>query len=479
MQNATIKKKYERRRFLRDATLAAAGFTIVPRHVLGKGHLAPSDKLNIAGIGAGGKGESDLAEFAKSPKANIVCFADVDERQIGNSVKRFPRAKVYRDFREMLDKEHKNIDAVSVSTPDNTHAVAALPAMQLGKHVYVQKPLTHDIYEARVLTEAAKKYKVVTQMGNQGGSGDGVRRTKELLDAGLVGQVHTIQCWTNRPVWPQGLPTPTGTYEVPKELDWDLWLGPAKKIDYNPAYLPFNWRGWWAYGTGSLGDMACHIMDPVFRCMPIDYPTDVEASVATLWQKMWDDSQNPDSCPASSIIHLTYPRTDGKGKIKVSWYDGGLLPQRPDELDPEEPFGNWDGGVLFIGDKGKLLADCYGANPRLLPTSRMNSENLPAETIKRVPEGHYVQWVNACIEGYGKGFTSSPFDFAGPFTESILIGNLALRAFQLKNPRLKGWDDKWLGRKKLLWDAKNLQVTNFEEANQWVKREYREGWKLV
>ncbi len=479
MQNANKQKKYERRKFLRDASLAVAGFTIVPRHVLGKGFIAPSDKLNIAGIGAGGKGESDLAEFAKSPKANIVCFADVDERQIKNSVTRFPKATRYKDFREMLEKEGKNIDAVSVSTPDNTHAVAALPAMQMGKHVYVQKPLTHDIYEARVLTDAAKKYKVVTQMGNQGGSGDGVRRTKELIDAGMIGDVTRIDCWTNRPVWPQGIPTPTGKFDIPKELDWDLWQGPAKAIDFNPAYLPFNWRGWWAYGTGSLGDMACHIMDPVFRCVPIDYPTDVEASMATIWSKMWDDTQNPDACPASSIIHLTYPRKDGKGNVKVSWYDGGLLPQRPDELGPEEAFGNWDGGVLFTGTKGKLLADCYGANPRLLPSSRMTQDTLPKETIKRVPEGHYVQWVNACIDGYGKGYTSSPFDFAGPFTESILVANLALRAFTLKNPKLKGWDDKWLGRKKLLWDAKNLKVTNFDDANQWVKRDYREGWKLV
>jgi predicted dehydrogenase len=479
MQNANKQKKYERRKFIRDASLAVAGFTIVPRHVLGKGFIAPSDKLNIAGIGAGGKGESDLASFAESPKANIVCFADVDDRQITKSVNRFPKATRYKDFREMLEKEGKNIDAVSVSTPDNIHAVAALPAMQLGKHVYVQKPLTHDIYEARVLTEAAKKYKVVTQMGNQGGSGDGVRRTKELIDAGMIGDVTKIECWTNRPVWPQGIPTPTGKFDVPKELDWDLWQGPAKAIDFNPAYLPFNWRGWWAYGTGSLGDMACHIMDPVFRCVPIDYPTDVEASMATIWNKMWDDTQNQDACPASSIIHLTYPRKDGKGQVKVSWYDGGLLPQRPDELGSEEKMGNWDGGVLFTGTKGKLMADCYGANPRLLPTSRMTQDTLPKETIKRVPEGHYVQWVNACIDGYGKGYTSSPFDYAGPFTESILVANLALRAFTLKNPNLKGWDDKWLGRKKLLWDAKNLRVTNFDDANQWVKRDYRAGWKLV
>jgi predicted dehydrogenase len=473
------KKSYPRRKFLRDATLGAAAFTIVPRHVLGKGYLAPSDRLRIAGIGAGGKGASDLAEFSKSPKADIVAFADVDDRQIGASAKRFPKANKYRDFREMLDKERDNIDAVSVSTPDNTHAVAALAAMQLGKHVYLQKPMTHDIWEARILTQAAEKYKVVTQMGNQGGSGDGVRRTQELIAAGMIGEVTSVQCWTNRPVWPQGLPTPSGTHDIPKELDWDLWLGPAKKIDFNPSYLPFNWRGWWAFGTGSLGDMACHIMDPVFRCLPIDFPTEVEASVATLWREMWNDTVNPDSCPPSSIIHLTYPRKDDPSKtISVSWYDGGLLPKRPAELLPEEAFGNWDGGVLFEGTKGKLLADCYGAKPRLLPTKLMATTDLPKETIKRVPEGHYVQWVNACIDGYGKGVTSSPFSFAGPFTESILIGNLALRSYFIKNPNLKGWEDKYLGRKKLLWDAKNMRITNFEDANQFVKREYREGWSL-
>jgi predicted dehydrogenase len=467
-----------RRDFIRNSSMAAAGFFIVPRHVLGRGYVAPSDKLNIAGIGVGGKGESDLAEFAKSPRANIVALCDVDDRQAKKSRDRFSKAPYYKDFRVMLEKEKNNIDAVSVSTPDNTHAVAALAAMQLGKHVYCQKPMTHDIYEARILTEAAKKYKVVTQMGNQGGSGDGVRRSKELIDAGLIGDVTKVECWTNRPVWPQGLPTPSGKFEVPAELNWDLWIGPAKMIDYNPAYLPFNWRGWWAFGTGALGDMACHIMDPVFRCLPIDYPTDVEASVATIWKEMWNDNANPESCPPSSIIHLTYPRKDKKGTIKVSWYDGGLLPQRPDELLPEEAFGNWDGGVLFIGTKGKLLADCYGANPRLLPTTKMK-ESLPAPKLARVPEGHYVQWVNACIDGYGKGVTSSPFEFAGPFTESILIGNLAVRSFLMRNPNGKGWNDKYLGRKRLLWDAKNMKITNFDEANQFVKRDYRDGWTLT
>jgi len=463
---------FNRRKFIKSASLAGAGFFIVPRHVLGRGFVAPSDKLNIAGIGAGGKGESDLSEFSKSPNVNIVAMADVDDRQAVRSRTRFPKANYYKDFREMLSKEKNNIDACSISTPDHTHAVASLAAMQLGKHVYTQKPLTHDIYEARALTEAAKKYRLVTQMGNQGGSGDGVRRAKEIYDAGLIGDVHTAYAWTNRPVWPQGIPTPTGKFDVPPELNWDLWLGTAKYIDYNPAYLPFNWRGWWAFGTGALGDMACHIMDPIYRMLPILYPDSVECSVATIYKEMWNDTPNPDGCPPSSIIHLNYPRTDGKGNIKVSWFDGGLLPQRPDELLPEEAFGNWDGGVLLEGTKGKLLMDCYGENPRLLPTKLMKEVTLPTQTIARVPEGHYIQWVNACIAGYDKGTTSSPFAYAGPFTESILIGNLAIRSYLMKNK------DQYPGRKKLLWDGTHMKITNFDDANSFVKRDYREGWSL-
>lgn len=468
-----------RRKFIRNAALASAGFFIVPRHVLGRGYIAPSDKLNIAGIGVGGKGSSDLGEFAKSPFVNIVALCDVDDREAAGSRKKYEKAPYYRDFRVMLEKEKNNIDACSISTPDHTHAVATLAAMQLGKHVYTQKPLTHDIYEARILTEAAKKYKVVTQMGNQGGSGDGVRKAKEMYEAGLIGTVTEAHAWTNRPVWPQGVATPTGKFEVPNELDWNLWLGTAKQMDYNPAYLPFDWRGWWAFGTGALGDMACHIMDPIYRILPIVYPDSAECSVAAVWPAKWNDSQNPDACPPSSIIHLNYPRTDGPGNIKVSWHDGGLLPARPEELLPEEAFGNWDGGVLLVGTKGKLLLDCYGANPRLLPTKLMKEKEMPKETIKRVTEGHYLQWVNACREGYGKGKTSSPFEYAGPFTESILMGNLAIRSWMMKNPKLKGWEDKYLGRKKLIWDAKNMKVTNFDEANQFVKREYRAGWELV
>jgi len=426
-----------------------------------------------------------LQELNAFDKPILTIFNKMDlyeEKNFDEWLDESVQQEILRELKEKWDEatgnncvfvsaqEKNNIDACSISTPDHTHAVATLAAMQLGKHVYTQKPLTHDIYEARILTEAAKKYKLVTQMGNQGGSGDGVRRAKEIYDAGMIGDVHTAYAWTNRPVWPQGVPTPTGKFDVPSELNWDLWLGTAKFIDYNPEYLPFNWRGWWAFGTGALGDMACHIMDPIYRMLPILYPDSVECSVATVYKKMWDDTQNPDSCPPSSIIHLNYPRTDGKGNIKVSWYDGGLLPMRPDELLPEEAFGNWDGGVLLEGTKGKLLMDCYGANPRLLPTKLMKEATLPKETIARVPEGHYIQWVNACIAGYGKATTSSPFEYAGPFVESILMGNLAIRSYLMKS------NDKYPGRKKLLWDGANMKITNFDEANQFVKREYREGW---
>lgn len=473
-----MSNKKTRRDFLRTSSLAAAGFFIIPRHVLGKGFVAPSDKLNIAGIGAGGKGAGDLAEFAKSANVNIVAFCDVDEAQAAGSVKRFPNARFYYDYREMLEKEKNNIDAVSVSTPDHTHAIATMAAMQLGKHVYVQKPLTHDIYEARMLTQAAKRYKVVTQMGNQGGSGDGVRLMKEWYNAGLIGDVKKVQAWTNRPVWPQGMAKPTGNFTVPDKFKWDLWLGTAKYEEFNPAYHPFNWRGWWAYGTGALGDMACHVMDPIYRILPILYPNEVECSVPNQFTAAWTEAGYIDSCPPASIIHLNYPRNDKKGNIKVTWMDGGLLPQRPEELLPDEPMGNWDGGVIFEGTKGKMMCSCYGADPVLLPTKRMKEVALPKQTLKRVPEGHYLQWVNACIAGYGKTELSSPFEYAGPFTESILMGNLAIRSWMMKNPNLKGWEDKYLGRKKLLWDAANMKITNFDEANQFVKREYRNGWSL-
>jgi predicted dehydrogenase len=464
-----------RRNFIKNAGLTAAAFSILPRFVLGgRGFIPPSDTLYIAGIGVGGKGESDLTGFAANPKAKIAFLCDVDDRMAVKSKANFPQAKYYKDFRVMLDKEDKGIDAVSVSTPDHTHAVAAMAAMQRKKHIYVQKPLTHSIYEARMLSEAAKKFQVVTQMGNQFASADHVRVTKEMIDAGLIGDVTKVLTWTNRPVWPQGVPTPTGKHDIPKEVDWDLWLGPSKYIDYNPAYLPFNWRGWWQFGTGALGDMACHIMDAAFRILPIDFPTEVECSSTTAWSDFFKEANYADSCPASSIIHLKFPRKDGKGNINFTWMDGGLLPQRPEELLPEERMGGGGNGYIFEGTKGKLMGD-YNMAPSLLPTSRMKDITMPKPSIPRVPgaeAGHYTQWVEACIKGYGKMEVSSPFEFAGPFTEAVLMGNLAIRSYSMRGADGKGYP----GRKKLLWDAKNMKITNFDNANQFVKDQYREGW---
>ena len=467
-----INDQASRRNFIKNSSLVSAGFFIVPRHVLGRGFIAPSDKLNIAGIGVGGKGESDLASFAKSPNANIVALCDVDDRQAIKSRASFPKAKYYKDFRQMLEKERKNIDAVSVSTPDHTHAVAAIAAMQLGKHVYVQKPLTHDIYEARMLTRAAKKYKVVTQMGNQGSSGNGVRKMMEWYQAGLIGEATNINCWTNRPIWPQGFGKPVGKDEIPAELDWNLWLGPNQWEEYHKEFVPFNWRGYFSFGTGALGDMGCHIIDPAFKTVGLGYPSEVECSIVNLYEKMWSASYHPDSFPAASTLKLKFPGKDGKKDVTLHWMDGGIMPARPDELSPEQKMGDNGGGAIIEGTKGKMMCSTYGNNPLLLPTSRNQEVNLP-QTIARVPKGHYIQWVDACIAGYGKKELSSSFDYAGPLTETILMGNLALSAWNIKNDK-----GAFIGRKKLLWDAENMKITNFDEANQFVKREYKNNYSL-
>jgi hypothetical protein len=472
-----------RRKFIRTAGLTASAFTIVPRFVLGgSGYQAPSDKLYVAGIGAGGKGESDLASFAKSGKAEVAYLCDVDDRRAAKSVAAFPKAKYYKDFRIMLDKEHKHIDAVSVSTPDHNHAVQAIAAMQLGKHVYVQKPLTHDIYEARMLTEAAKKYKVVTQMGNQGASGDGVRQLMEWYNAGTIGDVHTVYCWTNRPVWPQGISWSDKTAPVPKELDWDLWLGTAPYKAYVEKIVPFNWRGWWDYGTGALGDMACHIVEPPFRVLGLNYPTEVTASVGSVYVDEFKRGYFPESCPPSSHIVLTFPARNGKPPVKMHWMDGGIQPERPDELGANEQMGDGGNGVIFVGSKGKMMCGTYGMFPSLIPTSRNKEVSVP-QTIKRVPDGangHYAQWVEACIAGYGKMEVSSPFDIAGPLTETVLMGNLAIRSHDIRKPKKdKPNEFDYPGRNiKLLWDGANMKITNFDDANQFVKREYRKGWTL-
>lgn len=485
MKNQDQENQKSRRKFIKQASVAAAGFMIVPRYVLGgRGYTAPSDKLLVAGIGAGGKGQSDIAMFARSGKADIAFLCDVDERQAVRSRQNFPKAKFYKDWREMLDKESKNFDAVSVSTPDHNHAVPAVSAMQLGKHVYVQKPISHDIYEARIMTEAARKYKVVTQMGNQGSSNDGTRLMREWYEAGLIGDVHTVYAWTDRPVWPQGIAWPKASAEVPKELDWDLWLGTAPYKDYVERLVPFNWRGWWDYGTGALGDMGCHLLEVPFNVLGLQYATDVQASIGSVYTGPFQRQYTPEGCPPSSHVTLTFPKTERtKGPVTVHWMDGGIQPERPEELAPTELFGDGGNGTLLIGTKGKMLCDVYGDKARLLPLSRMEESKVKKVKQKytRVPNGesgHYAQWVEGCIAGYGKTELSSSFDKAGPLTEALLMANLAIRGFDIRKTDAQN-KNSYPGRYiKLLWDNQNMRVTNFDDANQFVKRIYRKGFEL-
>ncbi|HTI58085.1 Gfo/Idh/MocA family oxidoreductase [Mucilaginibacter sp.] len=475
-----------RRDFIKKGALAAAGFMIVPRFVLGgKGYRAPSDMLTVASVGCGGKGQSDIAMFARSGKANIAYLCDVDDKQAATTFKNFPKAKRYKDWREMFDKESKNFDAVSVSTPDHTHAVVAYNAMARGKHVYVQKPMTHDLWEARTLTAAAKKFKVVTQMGNQGASNDGTRLMSEWYDAGLIGDVHTIYCWTNRPVWPQGVAWPKTKAEVPPTLDWNLWLGNAPYKDFVDNLVPFNWRGWWDYGTGALGDMGCHLVEAPFRVLDLEYVKDVQASVGSVYVGEFTKGVFPESCPPSSHITMTFPKTaKTKGDVTLHWMDGGIEPERPEELGPNEPYGGEEGnGCLFIGTKGKMYSSTYSDAAHLLPSSRMQEEAVKdaKQRWARVPggaNGHYAQWVEGCIAGYGKTELSSPFDKAGPLTEALLMANLAVRGHDLAVKGANG-RNTYPGQVKLLWDNANMKVTNFDEVNQYVKRNYREGFALT
>ncbi len=435
-----------RRRFLGTTAATLATVTIVPRHVLGgPGHTPPSEKLNIAGIGVGGKGAGDIGAVSSE---NIVALCDVDEKQAGKTFEKYPQAKRYKDFRRMLEKEQKNIDAVVVATPDHVHAVASIMAIKMGKHVYTEKPLTHTIYEARMLTKAAREHKVATQMGNQGRSGEGIRLICEWIWDGAIGQVQEVHAWTNRPIWPQGMDRPEETEPVPATLDWDLWLGPAPRRPYNSAYLPFKWRGWWDFGTGALGDMACHIIDVPVLALKLGYPKSVEA-VST--------KVNSETAPTASIIYYEFGAREGMPPVKMTWYDGELMPARPQELEKGRRMGSRNGGVLFVGDKGKLMCGCYGKNPRLIPETAMQAYQRPPRTIERV-EGHHKDWVNACKGGKP---ACSNFDYSGPLTEVILLGNLALRA-----------------GKRLEWDGENMRVTNVPEANEYLHRQYRQGWSL-
>ncbi len=438
------KAKLSRREFLAGST--AAAFTIVPSYVLGgPGRQAPSDKLNIAGIGVAGRGAGDLGACSSE---NIVALCDVDWRHAAPTFKKYPQAKKYKDFRVMLDKENKNIDAVIVATPDNCHAVATMAAIKHGKHVYCEKPLTHDIWEARQITLAARQAGVATQLGNQGQASEATRLVCEYIWDGAIGTVREVESWCNRYISPRGIDRPKDTPPVPDTLDWDLWLGPAPERPYHPCYLPFSWRGWWDFGTGVLGDIGCHQLDPVYRALKLGYPTTVEACSSGV---------NKETAPLSSIVRYNFPEREGLPPVLLTWYDGGLMPKRPPELESGRRFGNADDN-LFIGDKGKMLGH------RIIPEAKLKEYPKPPQKLKRSP-GHHKEWLLACKGGPPAG---SNFDWAGPLTESVLLGNVALHM------------EKQLYEKglKLEYDGPNMKVTNLPEANQYIRREYRKGWTL-
>jgi predicted dehydrogenase len=447
-------KKISRREVLASAA-AVGAFTIVPRHVLGGvGQTPPSEKLNIACVGAGGMGENNIENCSGE---NIVALCDVDFKRARETFEKYPKVRRFKDFRVMLDKMEKEIAAVIVATPDHTHAVIAMAAMKMGKHVYVQKPLTRTVYESRMLTEAARKYKVATQMGNQGHSREDCRLTKEWIADGAIGPVREVHCWTNRPVWPQGLSRPKETPAVPDSLDWDLWLGPAPYRPYHPCYLPFNWRAWMDFGCGALGDMACHIMDSAFWALDLKYPTSVEASCSEIVVKKRKRLKYDETYPPSSIVHYTFPPRGDMPEVKLHWYDGGLLPERPKELEPGRKMPS--NGTIFVGDKGKMMCTTYGGSPRIIPESKMQAYKRPAKTLKRIKGNHEQNWIDACKGGEA---ACSNFDYSGPFNETVVMGNFAIRT----------------PGERLEWDGENMRITNNEEANRFVKEPYRQGWTL-
>ncbi len=456
-----MSRKRTRRDFLRHTVYAGTSLWMLSttgceafRMTARPRRISPHEKLNIAGIGVGGQGHGDLKEFGEKCGQNIVALADVDHAQAANTFKLFPEAKRYWDFREMLDKQDKQIDAVVVATPDHTHAVAAMAAMRMGKHVYVEKPLTHDVYEARMLTQAARKYGVVTQMGNQGTADNALRTSVEIVRSGAIGPVREAHVWTNRPIWPQGIPYPPETPPVPSTLNWDLWLGTAPKRPYNPAYAPFKWRGWWDYGTGALGDMACHTANMAYMALRLGSPTSVEAESS--------NDMHGASWPTWSIITYQFPARGELPPVKLVWYDGG--DNKPAKaLDAIRKFIPGEelpsSGSVVVGDKGILYSAAnYGEGFKLLPEKDFEGYTPPAPTLPRAPKGHYQEWVDAC-KGVGKPMSN--FDYAGPLTETVLLGCVALRAGE-----------------KIIWDGPRMKVTNCPKANDHIRREYRKPWTL-
>ena len=491
-----------RRQFIKQSAIAAAGLTIIPSHVMGRmkygtAHTAPSDKLNIAGVGIGGKGHANLGGMNTE---NIIGLCDVDWKYAEKAFNRFPEAKKYKDWRVMFDEIGKDIDAVMVATPDHTHAGVAATALTMEKHVYCQKPLTHSIYESRLLTRLAAKYHVATQMGNQGNSGDGVRQICEWIWNGEIGEVREVHAWTDRPLWPQGLRRPVERIKVPEYLDWDLFIGPAPERPYHKVYTPWNWRGWWDFGTGAFGDMACHVLDPIYQALKLGYPDQVQGNSPAI---------NTESPPQTAQVAFRFPARDNMPKVtmpavSVYWYDGGLLPNRPDNLPDGVGFmRDGLGGCLFVGSKDSLLCDCGGYKPRLLSG---RTPNVP-QTLRRIPGAtgyhdgfHEQDWIRACKESpANRTETSGNFAYAGPFNEMVLLGVLAIR--------LQGLN------KILKWDGSNMTFTNItssdkfkiasgnnvkiidghphpdpsvkfqtfdalETSQEYIKHTYRDGWSL-
>lgn len=431
-------EKISRRDFLRRSAVGLAGLTIVPSAVLGNqaGKKSPSDKLNIACVGIGGMGHTNLKNLKSE---NIVGLCDTDWNYAKAVFEENPKAKRFWDFREMYDKMGNEIDAVVVATADHTHAIIASDAMTMGKHVYVQKPLTHSVYESRLLTKLADKYNLATQMGNQGSSGEGVRQICDWIWDGQIGEITKVECFTDRPIWPQGLMVPENTMAVPDTLRWDLFIGPAPMRAYNEIYQPWNWRGWWDFGTGALGDMACHILHPVFKALQLGYPTQVQGSSTALLT---------DSAPQAQYVRYVFPARGRKGKIAlpevtVDWYDGGLKPNRPAGV-PEGRNLNDDGGcVIFHGTKDTLICGCYGVRPWLVSGRTPNSP----KQCREITTSHEMDWVRACKESPTTRIkTASDFSEAGPFNEMVVMGVLAVR--------LQGLN------KVLNWDGENMRFTN-------------------
>lgn len=436
-----MSSKTTRRGFLKGGTAAGLGLLFLRDSKLAFAYTA-NEKLNIAIVGAGGQGGGNLSNVSSE---NIVAICDVDARRAGDAFQRFPEAKKFTDFRRMLDKMDKQIDAVVVSTPDHTHAAASIMAMKLGKHVYCEKPLTYSIYEARLMRDIAARHKLATQMGNQGTAASGFREAVEVIKSGALGSVREVFVWSNRPVWPQGIDRPKETPPVPPELDWDLWLGPAPTRPYNPIYLPFNWRGWIDFGTGALGDMGCHTMNLPFMALELENPVSIEAEVVGMTSETY---------PKQSVIRYVFPARGNKPPIALHWYDGGLKPS-PDVLFAEDLPGS---GCVIIGDKGRLHAlDDYGSSYRLLPAEKYEGFKPPEPSLPRSP-GHHAEWIRAC-----KGGTPamSNFDYAAKLTETVLLGNLAI-----------------LAGEKIYWDSKRMKAVNCPKLDRFISRPYRKGWKL-